>query len=129
MLHAFGDGASLRAPIDWAVDTLLDTPLLANSGYCHGMAGQIDVWGLAARAPRLAEIAKPRAALAAQLLEQLGFRANGAWAWSADAPDQILPNLWTGTLGPACALALFQAGEHDTLFSRQTLARIFAPQS
>jgi hypothetical protein len=36
--------------------------------------------------------------------------------------------LWSGTLGPACALALFQRGERDTLFSRQTLARIFAPQ-
>ena len=129
MLQAFGDHASLRAPIDWAVRALLDVPLLANPGYCHGMAGQLDLWNMLACYPRLAEIAKPRAALAAQLLEHLGFRADNAWAWPADKPDQIRPDLWTGTLGPACAIGLFERGQGDTLFSVETLARIFAPKS
>jgi len=129
MLQAFGDDAALRMPIDWALRALVDVPLLANPGYCHGMAGQLDLWCLLARYPRLAEIARPRAALAAQLTEQLGFRTDNAWAWPADEPDQIRPNLWSGTLGPACALALLQRGEWDTLLSRETLARIFAPQS
>jgi hypothetical protein len=128
MLHAFGDHPSLRAPIDWAVRALSDTPLLATPGYCHGMAGQLDVWSLLAEYPRLADIAGRRAALAVQLLEQLGGRVDNGWAWPADEPDQIRPALWTGTLGPACALALFQKGQGDTLFSRRTLARIFAPQ-
>jgi len=129
MLHAFGDHFSLRAPIDWAVRALLQVPLLANPGYCHGMAGQLDLWSMLARYPRLAEIAKPRAALAAQLTEQLGFRANSTWAWAADEPDQIGPDLWTGMLGPACALALFQRSGCASLFSLETLAGIFAPQS
>ena len=126
LLHAFGDRPSLRAPIDWALRALMDTPLLANPGYCHGMAGQLDVWSLLAQYPRLADIARHRAPLAAQLLEQLGVRVDNAWAWPADEPDQRRPALWSGTLGPACALALFQRGERDTLFSSQTLARIFA---
>src|SRR3984885_2964965 len=126
MLHAFGDHPSLRTPIDWGLRALVETPLLANPGYCHGMAGQLDVWNLLAPYPRLADIARRRAALAAQLLEQLGFRVDNGWAWPADEPDQIRPALWSGTLGPACALALFQRGERDTLFSSQTLARIFA---
>jgi predicted Ser/Thr protein kinase len=129
MLQAFGDHFSLRAPIDWAVGALAEVPLLANPGYCHGMAGQLDLWSLLARYPRLAEIAKPRAALAAQLTEQLGFRADSAWAWSADDPDEICPDLWTGALGPACALSLFQRGQCDSLFSVETLAGIFAPKS
>jgi hypothetical protein len=129
MLQAFGDDFSLRAPIDWAVRALVEAPLLANPGYCHGMAGQIDLWNMLARYPRFAEIAKPRAALAAQLTEQLGFRSNGAWAWSADEPEEIRPDLWTGALGPACALALFERARGDALFSAQTLAGIFAPSS
>jgi hypothetical protein len=128
MLHAFGDHPTLRSPIDWALRALLDTPLLASPGYCHGMAGQLDVWSVLARYPRLADIAGRRAALAAQLLEQLGCRVDNGWAWPADEPDQIRPAFWTGTLGPPCALALFQRGQGDTLFSRQTLARIFAPR-
>jgi hypothetical protein len=128
MLHAFGDHPTLRSPIDWALRALLDTPLLASPGFCHGMAGQLDVWSVLARYPRLADIAGRRAALAAQLLEQLGCRIDNGWAWPADEPDQIRPAFWTGTLGPACALALFQRGESDTVFSRQTLASIFAPQ-
>jgi len=128
MLHAFGDQSSLRAPIDWAMRALLDTPLLADPGYCHGMAGQLDMWSLLAQYPRLADIAGRRAALAAQLLEQLGVRADDGWAWPADEPDQTRPALWSGTLGPACALALFQRCHGDTLFCRQTLTRIFAPQ-
>jgi hypothetical protein len=127
MLHAFGDHPSLRAPIDWALRALSDTPLLASAGYCHGVAGQLDVWSALAQYPRLADIAGRRAALAAQLLEQLGVRVDNGWAWPADESDQIRPTLWSGTLGPACALALFQKGQGDTLFSRQTLARIFAP--
>jgi hypothetical protein len=92
---------------------------LANPGYCHGMAGQLDVWSTLAQYPRLADMSGRGAALAAQLLEQLG---------AADEPHKTRSALWSGTLGPACALALFQRGERDTLFSRQTLARIFAPQ-
>lgn len=128
MLQAFGDDASLRAPIDWAVRTLVEVPLLAKPGYCHGMAGQIDLWSMLARYPRLAGIAKPRAALAAQLTEQLGFRSTGAWAWSGDEPDEVCPDLWTGALGPACALALFQRAQGDALFSPETLAGMFAPK-
>jgi len=128
MLQAFGDDAALRAPIDWAVRALLDVPLLANPGYCHGMAGQLDVWSTLSRYPRFAGVARPRAALAARVLEHLGFRADNAWAWPADEPDQIRPDLWTGALGPACALALFERGRGDTLFSRETLARVFAPE-
>jgi hypothetical protein len=128
MLHAFGDDPSLRAPVDWAVRALIDTPLLASPCYCHGMAGQLEVWSLLAGYPRLAGVAGQRAALAAQLLEHLGFRADNLWAWGADEPAQIRPALWSGTLGPACALALFQKGGCDTLFSRTTLARIFAPR-
>lgn len=128
MLQAFGDHVGLRAPVDWAVRALLQVPLLANPGYCHGMAGQLDLWIMLARYPRLAEIAKPRAALAAQLTEQLGVRADNAWAWPADEPDQIGRDLWSGTLGPACALALLQGGRGDSLFSVATLAAIFAPQ-
>ena len=126
---AFGDDPLLRAPIDWAVRALMGTPLVANSGYCHGMAGQLEVWIMLAQYQRLADLAGRRAALAAQLLEHLGFRANNLWAWPAEEPDQIRLALWTGTLGPACALALFHSGGRDTLFSRQTLTRVFAPQS
>jgi Lanthionine synthetase C-like protein/Protein kinase domain len=129
MLQAFGDDHSLRAPIDWALHALVETPLLANPGYCHGMAGQLDLWSLLAGHPRHLPMAERGAVLAAQLLEQLGFRAKHLWVWPADEPDQIHPGLWTGALGPACALALFQGGRRDTLFSRQTLAGICAPQS
>jgi hypothetical protein len=121
MLRAFGDHPSLRAPIDWALRALSDTPLLATPGYCHGMAGQLDVWSLLAEYPRLADIAGRRAALAAQLLEQLGFRIDNGWVWPADGPDQIRPALWTGTLGPPARWRFFKKARATRCFPAKHL--------
>jgi len=125
ILQTFGDHPSLRNPIDWAFRAFVEVPLLGNASYCHGMAGQLDLWNMLARHQRFSRIATYRAALAARLLEHIGFRFNNSWAWPWDGSGQIRSDLWTGALGPACALALFQKGNTDTLFCPGTLARVF----
>lgn len=128
ILQAFGDHRPLRSAIDWALRALMDAPLVGNASYCHGMAGQLDLWNMLARYERFSKIAARRAALSARLIEQIGFRVKDSWGWPLDESGQIEPNLWIGMLGPACALALFQRGYGDTLFCPNTLARVFQPK-
>ncbi len=127
MLHAFGDDESLKEAIDWAFRAFEKSFLVSEPGYCHGMAGQLDLWSLLGRYSRFSGVAKTRARLAAQLLEQLGSRDDMSWTWTADVFGRIRPDLWTGTLGPACALALFQRGRGDLLFCPDTLTAMFRP--
>jgi hypothetical protein len=129
ILQAFGDDLLFRNPIDWAVAALIEAPLSGNAGYCHGMAGQLDLWTMLARHRRFSSIAARRAALAARLMGQLGLRTNDGWVWPWDESGQIRTDLWTGTLGPACALALYQSGRLDTLFCPDTLASVFQPRA
>ncbi len=126
ILQAFGDHRPLRSPIDWALQALMNIPLVDNASYCHGMAGQLDLWSMLARYERFSKIAPHRAALSARLMEQIGFRIKNSWGWPLDESGQIEPDLWTGMLGPACALALFQGGYPGTFFCANTLARVFA---
>jgi serine/threonine protein kinase len=125
MLQTFGDHLSLRDPIDWAFRAFTEVPLIGNASYCHGMAGQLDLWNMLVRHQRFSRIASQRASLAARLLEHLGFRLNNSWAWPSNESGQIRCDLWTGTLGPTCALALFEKGNPDSLFCPDTLARVF----
>jgi hypothetical protein len=127
MMHAFGDHASLKAAIDWAFRGFERHTLVGEPGYCHGMAGQVDLWSLLQRYPRFSAIAKPRAQLAARLLEQLGFRSHQSWTWATGELGGLRPGLWTGGLGAACALALFRRGRGDVLFCPDTLTRVFQP--
>jgi lantibiotic modifying enzyme len=128
MLQAFGDDKSLREPIDWAYHAFSDVPLVGNPSYCHGMAGQLDLWRLLGRYPRFARVAKQRAALAATLLEHLGYRSEGSWTWLGDQLGETNPTLWTGSLGPACALALYEKGTSEPLFSPELLRHVFQPK-
>ena len=129
MLQAFGDDRELRKPIDWSMQALTDCPVLDNAGYCHGMAGQVELWSALARVG-VPTIARRRAALAVRLMEHLGGSIDNSWSWPGeqgpdDDPPRLRPDLWTGMLGPACATALWQQGRYETLFSPNTLARAF----
>jgi hypothetical protein len=129
MLQAFGDDRELRKPIDWSVRALTDCPVLDNAGYCHGMAGQVELWSALARVRRFATTARRKAALSVRLMEHLGRRVGNSWSWPGqqgpdDDPPRLRLDLWTGMLGPACATALWQQGRFETLFSPNTLARV-----
>jgi serine/threonine protein kinase len=121
IIHAFGDSASLREPIDWAVDAFRNADPVPNPTYCHGLAGQLELWRMLCRIDQYERIAAEGAAFSADVIEQLGFRRNQNWLWPADDPGVVTPDLWLGFLGPASSLALYHTGLSNALLSSEWL--------
>jgi lantibiotic modifying enzyme len=129
MLLAFGDDHRLKTAIDWSVQKCAEARSVGSPVYCHGVAGELELWSVVGRHPRLAEGAAGFASRAASVL-RLQMRRKGALAvWGADEPETISPDLWVGFLGPANALALHARRINDPLFSGAWLRTCSSPRS
>jgi serine/threonine protein kinase len=124
LLQAFGDHAKLEHEIDWAVEGLSAVIPADNSTYCHGLAGQLELWRVLRTIPRhenFAQRACDRTAAALRLIMQ---RRRGLSVWSSEDPQVFTPDLWLGFLGPASSLALYTAGHNGALLSRAWLQAV-----
>jgi hypothetical protein len=107
MMLAFGDDRRLAPAIDWSLERCAGTKALASPVYCHGTAGELELWRLIAEHPRHAMCARSRADRAAGVLRLVSFRERECCVWGSEDPEVIKPDLWVGFLGPATALALY----------------------
>jgi hypothetical protein len=129
ILQGLGDDPALAEEIDWAVDCLKDAMTVGTPTYCHGLAGQLEIWRMLGAIPRHRGLARARAGKAARALRILHHKAEGRCAWISDNPDVTTPDLWIGFLGPATALALHLAESPWPLLSGSWLGHCAAPHS
>jgi hypothetical protein len=122
VLQACGDDTSCRREIDWAVSVLADSAVAATPTYCHGLAGQLELWQMLSAIPRFEGLASARAGKIVRALRLLHEKRQGMIAWCSDDPAITTPDLWIGFLGPATALALHAAGHTAPLLSSDWLA-------
>lgn len=106
ILQAFGDTPALREEIDWAVGILKEQPSVGTPTYCHGLAGQLELWRMLSGIRRFQTFAAARAVKVVRALRCAHSKQDGACVWVSDDPDVVTPDLWIGFLGPATALAL-----------------------
>ena len=123
LLQLFGDHESLRDEIDWAVGVLRESTAAATATYCHGSAGQLDLWRMLGGIPRHAAEAGDRCGKVVRALRLLHHKDDGHCVWRSDDPAVTTPDLWVGYLGPATALALRAAGSPHALLSAEWLNR------
>ncbi len=126
VLQAFGDNPRLANEIDWAVDGLSEIIPVENSTYCHGLAGQLELWRMLRTIPRHENFAKRASDRTASALRLLMQRRKGLSVWSSEDPQVFTPDLWLGFLGPASSLALYTADHHGALLSQAWLQTISA---
>ena len=117
MLVAFGDDPRLRQAIDWSLDKCAAAKPSGSPVYCHGTAGELELWRLIGGYPRLAQGAASRADRAAWGLRFRLRREGGLCVWGAEDPEILTPDLWVGFLGPATALALYARCVTEPLLS------------
>ncbi|HQR48897.1 MAG TPA: lanthionine synthetase LanC family protein [Steroidobacteraceae bacterium] len=129
VLQGLGDDDTLRAEIDWAVDSLRDATSTGTPTYCHGLAGQLELWRMLRGVPRHGALADARAGKVARALRIVHHERDGHCAWISDDPDVVTPDLWIGFLGPATALALHAIGSNAPLLSAEWLAAVSARAS
>jgi hypothetical protein len=106
MLLAAGDHPRLAPAIDWSLERCAAANWSGSPVYCHGTAGELELWRLIGKYPRLARGAAARADRAARGLRFQLRREGGLCIWGAEDPKIVTPDLWVGFLGPATALAL-----------------------
>jgi serine/threonine protein kinase len=121
MLYAFGDESALREEIDWAVHGFSAAAPIDNPTYCHGLAGQLELWRMLMALPRYQKTATNRAAMVAKALRLQSVRIEGKCVWYSEDPFTLTPDLWIGFLGPASALALYAYGTQEPLISSSWL--------
>lgn len=121
MLVSSLDISLLRDEIDWAVVTLGELPVIGTATFCHGLAGQAELWRMLASHPVYGAFAETMAGKAVTALKALRDRENGCWI--SDDPGIVSPDLWVGFTGPAAALAMLAAREEDALLSERFLSR------
>lgn len=126
LLQAFGDYPNLAQEIDWAVDALLEVLPVENSTYCHGLAGQLELWRMLQTIPRHEIFAKQAADKTTAALRLLMQRRKGLSVWSSEDPQVFTPDLWLGFLAPASSLALYAADHSGALLSPAWLQTISA---
>lgn len=129
MLLAFGDDDRLAAAIDWSVEKCAGAKSLGNPTYCHGMAGELELWRLVGKYPRLTANAASRADRAAVGLRLQVRREGGHCVWVAEDPKVLTPDLWVGFLGPASALSLHALRVSDPILSSVWLRSCASPKS
>ena len=117
MLSAFGDNDRLAAAIDWSLEKCAEAKSSGSPVYCHGMAGELELWRLIGKYPRLASDAASRADRAAAGLRLHLRREDGLCIWGAEDPQVFTPDLWVGFLGPASALSLHAMRVSDPILS------------
>jgi serine/threonine protein kinase len=126
LLQAFGDNLKLANEIDWAVEGLSEVVPVENSTYCHGLAGQLELWRMLRTIPRHENFAKRASDRTAAALRLLMQRRKGLSVWSSEDPQVFTPDLWLGFLGPAASLAMYTADHYGALLSRTWLQTISA---
>ena len=129
ILQGVGDHAAVRPEIDWAVERLKDTMSVGTPTYCHGLAGQLELWRMLSDIPRFQALADGRAAKVVRALRIMHHKVDGRCTWIADDPAVTTPDLWIGFLGPATALALYAIDSHVPLLSGKWLTRCAAETS
>ena len=128
MLLAFGDDRRLAPAIDWSLERCGQTKSLGSPVYCHGVAGELELWRLVGGYPRLRVGAARRAQRAASVLRLELRRERGLCVWGSEDPEVLRPDLWVGFLGPATALALYPRSS-DALLSASWLRGCATPNS
>lgn len=124
LLQAFGDDPQLGDEIDAAVDCLAKAPSVGTATYCHGLAGQLELWRMLSTVPRFSALGRARSAQAVRALRHMRRLEEGRCCWSSDDPDIVTPDLWIGFLGPASALAMHAARCTAPLLSPSWVARL-----
>lgn len=117
LLQGVGDLSEVQEEVDWAVDAVLGAATVGTPTYCHGLAGQLELWRMLTGVPRHRDLAIAQASKAAEALRILHHKVDGRIAWVSDDPAVTTPDLWVGFLGPATALAM-----HTTLTCRPLLS-------
>ncbi|MBI1814910.1 MAG: phosphotransferase [Deltaproteobacteria bacterium] len=116
-LQAFPNDPAFEPAIDWAASRLYAAPRVSNVTFCHGLAGQLEVWRMLTRNARWDRIAQHRSSEIAACLRLLTERSSGLTTWCAEDPNVFTPDLWVGFLGPATAVARHFMGESLPLMS------------
>ncbi|QDT85312.1 Serine/threonine-protein kinase PknL [Gimesia chilikensis] len=117
ILQSVGDHEALRTEIDWAVERLTDSPAVGTPTYCHGLAGQLELWMMLRELPRFQDLAAQRAHRVSKALQILCDENGATCAWVSDDPEVTTPDLWVGFSGPASALAKYSAQITSPLLS------------
>ncbi len=121
ILQGLGDDPALREEIDWGVECLSNAPAVGTPTYCHGLAGQLELWRMLGEIPRFEALASMQARKVASALRILSQDMDGHCVWVSDNPDIVTPDLWVGFLGPATDLALYAAQIQSSLLSPKWL--------
>jgi hypothetical protein len=129
ILQSFGDRPELRHAIDWAVQSLLTAPPIADTTYCHGVSGQLETWRTLHSIDRYRAVAAERVALLTAVLLTLRQRRNGLTVWSSEDPTVTTPDLWVGFLAPATAIAVSLSGFDAAVISSSWLRLVATPRS
>jgi|GEM_PF-2648657 len=117
ILNSLGDDPALRLEIDWAVGVFAGAMSVGTPTYCHGLAGQLELWRLLQQIPRFGTLAQARAGKVANALRLMHSKVERRCTWHSDDPGIVTPDLWVGFLGPATALALHASGSSHALLS------------
>ncbi|MGE3977580.1 MAG: lanthionine synthetase LanC family protein [Nitrospira sp.] len=124
ILNSVGDDPELQAEIDWAVHVLAQEPSVGTPTFCHGLAGQLELWQMLRAVPRYSTLARMQSHKVAHALRCVHVKVDGKCVWTSDDTAIITPDLWIGFLGPASALARHTADLHDALLSSPALLRM-----
>jgi hypothetical protein len=106
-LQAFGADPNWNAEIDWAVEQMSSALPIGNATYCHGLAGQLEVWRMLMPIFRYRTVAVSKAQQLSIALNLLVQHPNDLSLWCSEEPATVTPDLWLGFLGPACGLAMY----------------------
>lgn len=111
LLAGPGARAELEAEVDRAVASLAPLPAIATPTYCHGLAGQLELWQMISGIERHAGLAAHKVGQLAASLDFMRQDAGGGGVWISDDPSIVTPDLWVGFMGPAAALSLALEGQ------------------
>jgi hypothetical protein len=121
LLQGVGDEPALSDEIAWAVGCLEGAMSTGTPTYCHGLAGQLELWRMLGGIPRYRALAQARAGKVARALRIMHHEIDGKCTWISDDPGIVTPDLWIGFLGPATALAMHVADIDAPLLSARWL--------
>jgi lantibiotic modifying enzyme len=123
ILVGLGTEPRLSAEIDWAIENLAGINAVGSSVYCHGLAGELELWRLVGGSvSRFGTLALRRSMRTASLLRLQVERRNGHTVWPSEDPETVTPDLWVGFLGPATALSLYASRSTESILSPAWLA-------
>jgi len=117
LLHAFDSDETFDLERAALIQTLLQVIPVRNGTFCHGLAGQLDLWRMIeGLSPYERDAALQGARIAAVLRATQQRRKNGT-VWSSEEATVITPDLWVGFLGPAAGLAMYAARRRESIMS------------